>query len=121
MEYFIVELQGKSKVQHGSTFNHTEANDKAAQIQKRTGNPVTVKADFVSSNQIEDDMIGFFQYPLTVEEVFKQSHDTDVDYASQPSEIKRAYEACVAAGNKAIGEYISGIFQINDKSEGLKS
>ena len=120
MEYFIVELQGKDKVQHGSTFNHTEANEKAAQIRQRTGNPVTVKAEYVSGNQIEDDAIGFFEYPLTAEEIFKRSYGTDADYDSQPSEIKRAYESCVAEGNKAIGEYVSGILQITN-SEGLES
>ena len=118
MEYFIVELQGKSKVQHGSTFSSAEANEKAAQIQRRTGNPVNVNAEYVSSNQIDDDAIGFFQYPLTAEEIFKRSHGDQSDYHSQPFEIKRAYEACVAAGNEAIGEYVSGIFQLTNNSEG---
>lgn len=121
MEYFIVELQGTGRVQHGSTFNHGEASRKAEQIRNRTGNAVSVQAEFISSNQIEDDSIGFFEYPLTAEEIFCRAHGDDADYDSQPSEIKRAYEACASAGNKAIGEYISGIMRLTDISEGLES
>lgn len=118
IEYFIDELSNGGKISHGSTFNGIEAGRIAADLQLKRGNPVTVTPILVSSNQIEDDSPDYFQnFPLTAEELFRQSEGNDGDYDILPSDLKRIYESCAETGNIMLAR----ILQFTGNSEGAKS